>query len=134
MEGKRQVTSGYERWVELADRDAVGDELTVEDRAFLDEYAATDPRARAELALFGSIAPMTSDESGDEALAEAAVRAVLSQRAPAQRRGRWLLWGVGSAAAAAAAAAAVLVVRGGHDRATAPLATSVVEYVAGAAA
>jgi hypothetical protein len=132
MEGQREMTSSYERWQELSDRDAVGETLTDEERAFLETFASTDPLAQAELELFASLAPLEieEDEAGNRTVADAAVRAVLDGRVSRiPRARRWLLWGVGSAAAAAAAVVAFAPRQG---RVTlSPVATSVVEYAAG---
>jgi hypothetical protein len=127
----------YERWVELADRDAIGETLSNEERAFLLAYAQTNPMAAAELSLFENLvgdAPDDVNEIRDRALADAAVREALSQTValpalPKQpRRSRWLLWGVGSAAAAAAAVAFMARTPRVQEQSIAGI--SVVEYVA----
>jgi hypothetical protein len=131
------MTTAYERWSILADRQSVGDALTEEENAFLDEYAAVDPVAQAERALFSELDSLDfdTDELRNRALADAAVRAAVEgvaaavRPAQAERKGaRWLVWGVGSVAAAAAGFA--LYSRSPGP--AAPSALSTIEYVTGA--
>ncbi len=132
------MTTAYDRWAQLAERDAIGDALNAEERAFLEEYGASDPVAAAELALFGSLESLAlaGGDSSDEAFAQKAVQSALSAgkieytvgAPPRIRRGRWLVWGIGAAAGAAAALAV-------FSRAQVPVAPvavggSVIEYVA----
>jgi hypothetical protein len=127
------MTSSYERWEALSDREAIGEALTDEERAFMAEFAATDPRAQAELLLFASLAPVALADDGarDRALAEAAVQRALSGNVKALPRGpRWLLWGAGTAAAAAAAFVAF---SGSTPKPASPVAVSIVETAAGSA-
>jgi hypothetical protein len=128
------MTTAYERWALLSERESIGDALTEEEQTFLEEYAAADPVAQAERALFGELGSLDfgADDLRDRALADAAVRSALEGAVPAtgaQRKGaRWLWWGVGSVAAAAAGFA----VYARSPAPAAPSALSTVEYVTGA--
>jgi hypothetical protein len=130
------MITAYDRWAALAERDSVGDALSPEERAFLQEYPATDPIAATEVAIFASLASLDAelDPASGRTLADEAVREALSRPSAkpaelASRRegkGRWLVWGVASAAAAAAAAAVLVRSPSGGDVAGG----SVIEYVA----
>jgi len=123
----------YERWAELADRQAIGEILTDSEHRFLESFAATDPLALAEETLLGSLSTLEpfADELGNRALADAAVRRVTEARREGVRRSR-MLW-LGAGALAAAAAIAVLIRKPASVEPVAQ-AESVVEYVAPAAA
>jgi ferric-dicitrate binding protein FerR (iron transport regulator) len=124
--------SNYERWAELSDRDAIGDELTGEERAFLEEHASEDPLAAAETELWASMRtlPPLDDAAGDRAVAERAVHAVVGER-----RGRVFRWAPYVAAAMAAAAGVALYVAGGEGPATVAVSTTsaVLEFVSSGA-
>ncbi|HEX4339606.1 MAG TPA: hypothetical protein VH062_27050 [Polyangiaceae bacterium] len=134
------MTTAYDRWAELAERDSLGEALTADERGFLEEYAANDPVAAAELELFESLSLFddADDEAADTALAARAVASALMAEKAAERiapvtplrRGRWLVWGIGSAAAAAAAFA--VFARSPAVVAPVAIGGSVIEYVAAA--
>jgi tetratricopeptide (TPR) repeat protein len=133
------MTTAYDRWAALAERESVGDALLPEERAFLQEYPATDPLAATELALFDSLASLgvgtTLDTATDHALADRAVQQALSgsSRQPTElaargrHKTRWLVWGIASAAAAAAAVAVFVRSPSGLQP---PAGGSIIEYVA----
>lgn len=120
--------SSYDRWTELADRDAVGEQLTADETEFLRSYRDSDPAALLETKVWDSFAALegAGDELGDRALADAAVRAVLggAKKQPTGRRA-WLITAVGGTLAAAAAVA-LFILRQSPG-------VSVVEYVAASA-
>ncbi|HVW23758.1 MAG TPA: hypothetical protein VHC69_00210 [Polyangiaceae bacterium] len=132
------MTTLYDRWATLAERDSIGEVLSAEERAFLREYPATDPLAATEVAIFDSLATFEAylDPSSEHGLADKAVEQALSgsERGPAlpmpmkPRGARWLVWGVASVAAAAAAFA--VFVRSPSGVPGTPAGGSVIEYAA----
>lgn len=128
------TSSNYERWTELADRAAIGETLSAGDQDFLCEYAAGDPVAGAEAALWEAMGDLDATESAalDDALAERAVRMARSAVRPASSRRRSIVWAVGGALAAAAAVAA-LVSSKSSPLVRAARGLSVVEYLVGEA-
>ncbi len=127
------MTSPYDRWAALADREATGEQLTLAEQTFLREHAEADPVASAEARLWEAFASLggSCDELGDQALARAAVRAALSERGRASRvLRRRVLWAAGATAAAAAVALALPGVSRRPGIAAA-VGASVVEYVGG---
>ncbi len=126
------MTGDYERWLDVADREAVGDALSESERAFLASFAETDPRASAELGLWEEFSSLgsSSDELGNRRLADAAVRAVAeSRRAPVKASRSWWVWSpIGVLAAAAAVA-----LFASRPKPVTPVASGVVEYVAAGA-
>jgi hypothetical protein len=99
------MTTEYERWADLSDREATGERLTDADREFLERFAREDELARAEAELWDEMANL--DTAGDEAsairIADRAVE-VVSKKAPSRTGGTWM-WAVGGVVAAAAAGA-----------------------------
>jgi hypothetical protein len=131
------MTTAYDRWAALAERDSIGDALSPEESAFLQEYPATDPIAATEVAIFKSLAALDSqlDPASELTLADRAVLTALSGPSPAPAelatrkdgKARWLVWGIASAAAAAAAVAVLVRSPSG---ALPSAGGSVIEYVA----
>lgn len=127
-------SSDYERWVDLVDREAMGESLSDEDSAFLDRFSQVDPVARAERDCLASLGDWSvRPDDGTRALADAAVRTVLARGAA--RRRRAVLFAA-SGVVAAAAAFALLVLRHPDAAPAASVAVPVVptarlEYAAG---
>lgn len=124
------MTLDYERWAELADREAIGEELLPEEKEFLRAFAETDDAARVEMHLFSRMSELedSDDPAADEAVASRAVAAVVQSARSAPRSRRAVVWATFGGLAAAAAFA---FFAGGH-RAAEPQA-SLVEYVGGTA-
>jgi hypothetical protein len=127
-------SSNYERWAELSDRAAIGEPLSAVEQDFLRELGESDPVARAETALWESMAGLTDlDGSGNDLLDRAAAnRAVESVLSEGRRASRTRVWAAGGALAAAAAVAAFVSLKSGSLERMAE-AGSVVEYLGGEA-
>jgi hypothetical protein len=97
------MSSECKRWIALSDRDAIGDELSVEESAFVRSHGAECRDCAAEADVFRKMESLVDDkpEADDEPLAPLPLRWRL--------RGRPMLAG---ALAVAAAAAAVVMVQG----------------------
>ena len=99
------MTTEYERWTDLADREATGERLTDADREFLERFAREDELAMAEAALWDEMSNL--DTGGDEVsalrIADRAVE-IVSKKAPSRSSRTWM-WAVGGVVAAAAAGA-----------------------------
>jgi hypothetical protein len=126
--------STYERWVELSDRDAIGETLSDDDRVFLRDYVTGDSLAAAESDLWESMRsswPVVDDAEGDRLLADRAVRAVrdAARGGVISSRGRIVRWAaVGLAAAAAFAVFGLRSQKPAEVAMASPQAT--IEYVA----
>lgn len=121
------MTTEYERWAELSDREATGEELSEIDRHFLISFSNEDERARAETALWERLAHLDAfgDDETTHRIADRAV-AIVSKKS--RKGGIWAAWLAGGAVAAAAAAAVFAVGRGtGSSHASALLELSLGE-------
>lgn len=109
------TASEYERWCDLADRAAVGEVLTAEDRDFLRDYALGDPVCQAELSVWRHMSDLTApaEDLRARGIAKRVLERTIGQKASPARakptKHRIGLW-VGAGGAVAAAAAAVFLV------------------------
>lgn len=99
------MTTEYERWAELSDREATGERLTDADHEFLERFAREDDLARAEAELWNEMANLDtgSDEVSSLRIADRAVE-IASKKAPSRSSRTWM-WAAGGVVAAAAAGA-----------------------------
>jgi hypothetical protein len=126
------TADAYDRWVDVVDREALGEPVTEADLAFARGFERTDPRATAECELWESLATLRPvvDELGDRALANRAVAQVLQSRPAKSGRFRSAVFAGGALAAAAALA---FFVSTGAKPALTNAPSGVVELVAAAA-
>lgn len=103
----------YERWAELADRDAAGETLKPDEREFLRQYAEEHPECHAELDIWQRLADFdfAPDELRERAVALKAVQIVQQGASRGQSRllarRRNLFVGLGAIAVAAGVALAI---------------------------
>jgi hypothetical protein len=106
------MTTEYERWTDLSDREATGESLSDADREFLRRFASENELARAEAEFWREMENLDEpEESSSSEMADRAVAIVARKASHGGRRTGWLWTG---AVAAAAAVAFLAVGRGAN--------------------
>jgi FecR protein len=76
----------YRHWAELMDREALGERLTDEERAFCARFAETDPACREEAALLDELSDLdTAPNAASRALVDATLARLEAESAKAER-------------------------------------------------
>jgi hypothetical protein len=74
------MTTEYERWAELSDRDATGESLSDADREFLRRFASEDALAQAETEFWEEMGNLDAPGGAEEAVAQDAHRDEVGKR------------------------------------------------------